>query len=477
MLKIKHKIGYGLGDTASNIVFQAVANFMLIFYTDVVGLSAAAAGSVLGIVRLIDAFTDPLMGGLADRTRTRWGRYRPYLLWVALPFSGLAILAFSSPDLSPSAKFYYALFTYGALMVAYTAINIPYCALGGVMTSNPRERASLQSYRFMFAMLAAMLVVWLIPKMVVWLGQGDTGRGYLLAMTVMAALAVLCFVGCFFFTFENKTSEEVAESIPLAEGGGNRSDSGGYSELDTHNRSKEVTPASSFLDIFKDFLVLFKNDQWLVVAAISLCVLILFGLRISVAPLYVKYYLGQDEGFLASFLLLSNIAALVGAICTNYVCRFMEKKTLLLIAVSGLALFGFVLGQLSQTAISAAILCFMATQYFQNVVVILMFAMVADTVDYGALKTGKRAMGMTYSGHLLAIKGGFGIGGAAAGWLLFYYGYKANTHQTGEALSGLAATFGTIPSIFAVLCAGLVLFYKLNTATMLEVQARIKAVE
>lgn len=440
MLKIKQKIGYGLGDTASNIVFQAVANFMLIFYTDVVGLSTAAAGTVLGVVRLMDAFTDPVMGGIADRTRTRWGSYRPYLLWVALPFAVLAVLAFSSPSLSDSAKFIYALITYAAMMMAYTAINIPYAALGGVMTASPRERASLQSYRFTFAMIGAMLVVWCIPKLVDVLGAGDSAKGYQLAMLVMGVVAVVCFVACFYLT-----SEQAHPAGKAPKG-----------------------------NIAGDFMLLFKNDQWLIVAAISLCILILFALRISVAPHYVKYYMGEDAAFLANFLLLSNIGAVVAAVCTNYLSRFVEKKYLLLLACIGLAIFGLVLGGLSQQRTLFIVVCFIGTQYCQNVVVILMFAMVADTVDYGEEKLGKRVMGMTFSGHLLAIKAGFGIGGASAGWLLFYYGFQANQPQTEEALRGIANIFGTIPSFFAILCVGLVFFYKLDTRTVEAIQARAK---
>ncbi|MBU2987677.1 MFS transporter [Saccharophagus degradans] len=440
MLKIKQKIGYGLGDTASNIVFQAVANFMLIFYTDVFGLSAAAAGTVLGVVRLLDAVTDPIMGGIADRTRTKWGSYRPYLLWVAIPFALLAVLAFSTPSLSDGAKFIYALITYAAMMMAYTAINIPYAALGGVMTTNPRERASLQAYRFTFAMIGAMLVVWCIPKLVAHFGSGDDAHGYQIAMVIMGGVAVLCFVACFYYTTE-KPSEQAA------------------------------TPKGN---IAVDFLSLFKNDQWLIVAAISLCILILFALRISVAPHYVKYYLGQDAAFLANFLLLSNLGAVVAAVCTNYLSRSVEKKTLLLLGCIGLAIFGFVLGVLPAHSTLLIVACFVGTQYCQNVVVILMFSMVADTVDYGVEKTGKRVMGMTFSGHLLAIKAGFGIGGLSAGWLLGYYGFIANQTQTAHTLAGIANIFGTIPSYFAVLCAGLVLFYKLDTRSVEAIQARAK---
>ncbi len=201
-LTIKEKMGYGLGDTASNIVFQMVANFMLIFYTDVYGLSAAAAGTLLLSVRLFDGFTDPVMGGIADRTRTRWGSYRPYILFLAIPYGVLACLAFITPDFDTTGKLIYAYITYGLLMTCYTAINIPYGALGGVMVNDPKERTSLQSYRFAMAMAALVIIVWAIPRLVEFFGQGSDTKGYPLAMVFMGALAASCFLLCFTMTKE-----------------------------------------------------------------------------------------------------------------------------------------------------------------------------------------------------------------------------------------------------------------------------------
>ena len=162
-ISVKEKIGYGLGDTACNIVFQIVINFLLIFYTDVFGISAAAAGTLLLVVRVFDGFTDPIMGGIADRTTSKFGKYRPYLLWMAIPYAILGVLAFNTPDTDTATKLVYAYITYTLLMTVYTAINIPYSALGGVMTSDSSERTSIQSYRFSLAMLGGALTVYLLP--------------------------------------------------------------------------------------------------------------------------------------------------------------------------------------------------------------------------------------------------------------------------------------------------------------------------
>jgi GPH family glycoside/pentoside/hexuronide:cation symporter len=197
MISTREKIAYGLGDTASNIVFQTVMLFLTFFYTDIFGISPAFVGTMFLAVRLIDAVTDPLMGALADRTNTRWGKFRPYLLWFALPFGFISVLAFTTPDLTEDGKMIYAFVTYTALMMVYTAINIPYCALGGVLTADPKERVSVQSYRFVFAMLGGLLVSGLTLPLVEFLGEGDQAKGYQLTIAAMSVLGVAMFLACF----------------------------------------------------------------------------------------------------------------------------------------------------------------------------------------------------------------------------------------------------------------------------------------
>ncbi len=176
MITIKEKIAYGLGDTASNIIFQSVMMFLMLYYTDVMGLNPAVVGTMFLVVRIMDAITDPLMGTLADNTRTKHGQFRPYLLWLALPFAIISVLAFTVPDLTPSGKVVYAYVTYGLLMLAYTAINIPYCALAGVLSDNPKERVSIQSYRFVFGMLGGLIVAGLTLPLTEWLNAKATKR-------------------------------------------------------------------------------------------------------------------------------------------------------------------------------------------------------------------------------------------------------------------------------------------------------------
>ncbi|WP_119969260.1 MFS transporter [Shewanella japonica] len=441
-LTIKEKMGYGLGDTASNIVFQMVANFMLIFYTDVYGLSAAAAGTLLLSVRLFDGFTDPVMGGIADRTRTRWGSYRPYILFLAIPYGVLACLAFITPDFDTTGKLIYAYITYGLLMTCYTAINIPYGALGGVMVNDPKERTSLQSYRFAMAMAALVIIVWAIPRLVEFFGQGSDTKGYPLAMVFMGALAASCFLLCFKMTKE----------------------------------TIQVTERKSFRHIYKDFFELFKNDQWLVIAIISLATLTLIGIRASVAPHYIKYYVG-DESLLSNFLTVAAIGSVLGAISTNFLSKYFEKKVLFQVALVVVIISHSLFYVIANDQILLIFIIYFIANFAHMIITPIMFSMVADTVDYGVEKIGRRLTAITFSGHLLAIKFGFAIGGALAGWLLSAYNYIPNQQQTDETLSGILLAFAGIPVICTVICLIVIAKYRLTEVEVKKIQLKLIGTE
>ncbi|WP_440874133.1 MFS transporter [Thalassotalea sp. PLHSN55] len=436
-LTIKEKIGYGLGDTASNIVFQMVANFMLIFYTDVYGISAAAAGTLLLAVRLFDGFTDPLMGGIADRTRTKWGSYRPYLLFLAVPYGVFAVLAFITPDFNETGKLIYAYITYALLMTCYTAINIPYGALGAVMVNDPKERASLQSYRFAMAMAALVVIVWSIPKLVEFFGKDNNQLGYPLAMVFMGSLAAACFLLCFKMTKESQAVERKPQQ-----------------------------------GIFADFLVLFKNDQWLIVSLISLVTLILIGIRASVAPHYIKYYVG-DSSLLSSFLTLSAIGSVLGAISTNFLTKFVEKKILFQIALVVVILSHSLFYVFDSNQVAAIFITYFIANFAHMIITPIMFSMVADTVDYGTKKLGRKLTAITFSGHLLAIKFGFAIGGALAGWLLAFSNYQPNVEQSEETLSGILFAFAGVPIICTILALIFVWRYRLTEIEVKSIQAEL----
>ena len=433
-LSVKQKFGYGLGDTASNIVFQMVANFMLIFYTDVFGLTAAAAGTLLLVVRLFDGITDPVMGTIADRTRARLGGYRPYLLYLAVPFGVFAVLAFYTPDWSSNGKLIYAYVTYGLLMTIYTAINIPYGALGGTMTTDPTERASLQSYRFAMAMFAMFLVVWAIPKLVLFFGGGNDQKGYPIAMLVMSVLAIICFVLCYFFTSEEKF------------------------DASTYQKAK-----------LSDFYTLIKNSQWTLVALISLFTLILIGVRSSVAPHYIKYYL-EAPYLLSPFLTVAATGSVLGAIATHLLTKKIQKIRLFKIALWVVIVSHLLFFIVPSSSLSLIFGLFFIANFAHMIITPLMFSMVADTIDFGEKMSGKKLTAIAFSGHLLAIKLGFAIGGALAGWLLSMFGYIANQSQSAEALQGILIAFAGIPTLCMLAAVLFISRYRLTETTVLDIQ-------
>ena len=322
-------------------------------------------------------------------------------------------------------------------MTCYTAINIPYGALGAVMTNDPTERASLQSYRFAMAMAALLIIVWALPKLVAAFGQGDDAAGYPLAMVFLGSLAAACFLACFKMTKETTQVELKKKKNP-----------------------------------FSDFLSLFKNDQWLVIAIISLVTLTLIGIRSAVAPHYVKYYIG-DESLLSNFLTLAAVGSVLGAVSTNFLTKFFEKKMLFQIALVTVIISHGLFYVIDASQIALIFIIYFIANFAHMVITPIMFSMVADTVDYGAMKSGKRLTAVAFSGHLLAIKFGLAIGGALAGWILSGYGYVANQEQSAETLSGILFAFAGIPMICTILSLIFIARYKLTVVEVKRIQSEL----
>lgn len=426
-LSVLEKFGYGLGDTASNIVFQVVINFMLYFYTDVFGITAAAAGTLMLAVRMFDAVTDPIMGGLADRTRTRWGSYRPYLLWISVPYGLLAVLAFTTPDLSDGGKLIYAYITYALLMTAYTAINIPYSALGGVITKDTQERASVQSWRFMLAMVGGALVAATTLPMVEFFGSGDEQKGFQVAMIVLSLIAAACFVACFALTRER---ENPAESVKQQ-------------------------------SMLADFVALVRNDQWVIIAFVTFVLLIAVAMKGAVTPYYVTYFL-NSESSITLFLTAGMLAGVAGAMFANWMTRKACKVSVMKWAALALVVVYTALAFVPGDQFMLAFVLSTLSNFIHMIIIPYLFSAVADTVDYGLKRWGKGAMAMSYSGHLLALKIGIALGGALAGWILAYVGYQPNEAQTETALDGILfmyAWFSVAGGIVLIACLG---FYRLN---------------
>jgi len=437
MVSVKEKIAYGLGDTASNIIFQTVMMFLMLYYTDVVGLSPAVVGTMFLVVRVFDAITDPLMGNIADKTHTKWGQFRPYLLWLALPFAIISILAFTTPELTGNNKIIYAFTTYTLLMVAYTAINIPYCALGGVITADAKERVTVQSYRFVFGMLGGVIVAACTMPMVEYFGQGDSAKGYQYTMAAMSTLGLVMFLLCFLGTKERITQPK--------------------------------TQNTSFKESAKS---LWQNDQWRILCLSALFLLTGQVLRFTLAVYYVKYFLGRED-LITMFMTLGVVASMVGCAVAqplaNRVCKIKAYIGLQLISATICAASYFI----QSDQLILAFVAFISWKFFLDMATPLLWAKMADTIDYGHDKTGIRVTGMVYSGVIFFIKMGVALGGAIAGWLLAFYGYQADVEQTHATQQGILLSFTVLPAIGSFIVAIVMKKYTLTNEKLEQIQGKL----
>lgn len=427
MLSMKEKIAYGLGDTASNIIFQTVMMFLLIYYTDVVGLSPALVGTLFLVVRIFDAITDPLMGAMADRTKSKWGQFRPYLLWLALPFGLISVLAFTIFDLSDNGKIIYAFATYSLLMIAYTAINIPYSALGGVLTAEPKERVSVQSYRFVFGMLGGLIVAAGTMPLVEYFGNGDKALGYQYTMIAMSALGVVLFLLCFAGTKE-----------------------------------RVIPPPQQNSSFKQDLICLWHNDQWRILCLAGLLLLSGQVLRGTLAVYYVKYYLVRAD-LITIFMTLGMIGSILGCALSQIVAKKFCKIKAYIVLQSIAAFICIISYFVAPSQITLALGLFFLWSFFLQMATPLLWAKMADTIDYGHWKTGVRITGMVYSAVVFFIKLGVAIGGALAGWLLAYYGYQADIEQNETTKHGILISFTLFSALGSILVAFVMRWYTLDT--------------
>lgn len=411
-VRVSEKIGYGLGDTASNIVFQMVMMFMPFFYTDIFGISAAAMGTLFLVVRVFDAVTDPLMGALCDRTQTRWGKFRPYLLALAVPYAVLAVLAFTTPDTDAGGKLIWAYVTYSLLMAAYTAINIPYCALGGVISGDTRERVSLNSYRFFLATGAGVLIAATTMTLVAKLGQGNDQKGFQLTMGAFGFLAVIMFFACFFLT-----KERVVQA---------------------------TDKAGSF---WNDIKLLLANDQWVIIAVSCFVVLVPLVIRGGGAIYYLTWYAERTD-LVSSFLTAGMVAAMIGASLASTLAKRLPKVKSFMLIHTIIAVASATMFLVGKESIALMFAFYVVVQFFTQMAAPIQWTLMADSDDYGEHKHGRRMTGLIFSGALFALKLGMALGGAVLGWLLAYFGYQGDAAtQTPGAITGIVATFTVVPAL------------------------------
>nr|WP_287858268.1 MFS transporter [Klebsiella sp.] len=430
VLTTKDKIGYGLGDMASALVWQTATLFLAYFYTDVFGLPAAIMGTMFLVVRVIDAVVDPCIGALVDRTRTRHGRFRPWLLWFAIPFGVSCIITFYVPDVGPTAKIVYACVTYAILSFIYSAINVPYCAMPGALTMDPHERHSLQSWRFALSFIGGLIVTVIALPLVAHLGQGDAQKGYFYAMTLMGILGIVLFFSCFFLTRERYTPQ---------------GDSSG--------------------SLLKDLKLLAGNSQWRIVFIFNILLLTAVVTRGSATMYYVKYVM-QRPDMVFTFIVTGMIAALLGALLSARLLGKFDRVrsyqwTIITYVVFAAAIFFIPANQLWLILSLNVIFGFI-----QNLTTPLQWTMFSDVVDYEEHRSGRRLDGLVFSTALFAIKFGLALGGAVVGWVLGMVNYAPNAlNQSTTVLNTINALFTLVPSVLFIAMALLLMLYKLNSRT------------
>lgn len=421
------KFGYAAGDMASCLYFGIFMNFMAIFYTDVFGISAAALGTMLLVVRTWDWINDPIMGAIADRTHTKMGKFRPWLLWMILPYMVLGILTFTTFDLSAGMKLVYAYVTYTLLMLIYTAINVPYGALMGVMTAKSDERTVLASFRFLGANAGIFTVTLLLPLLVSAIGRGNDQLGYSGAVTILALMAGVLF----FVTF--KTSKE-----------------------------RICPPEKKHEPLRQEIKELIKNGPWLMIIAISILTILSQAIRLTSTMHYFKYVAGQED-WGTQILLVNSLASIVAVLFAKKICSFFgdKKKTYIILNL----FFALILVWFYFIPRKAYGLM-MANQIFLALVsapmMPLFWSMIADTADYGAVKFGHRSTGIVFSAGTASQKIGWSIGPAIAMWILGISGFIANASQTPETSETLRLLMSFIPAGFAVATAAATFFYKID---------------
>ncbi|MFT6731830.1 MAG: GPH family glycoside/pentoside/hexuronide:cation symporter [Polaribacter sp.] len=443
-LSFKEKLGYGLGDSASNFFFQVFNIFLLYYYTDIFGLTAAAAGTMFIVTKIIDAVSDPIMGLIADRTDTRWGKFRPYLLWAAVPYGVCGYAMFAGPDLSDSGKLIYAYVTYSLMMLAYTAINVPYSALMGVISPSSVERTKVASYRFICAFAAAWIVGTFVTPLKTILGGGDEATGFRLTMALFAVVSI----SLFWVTFA--TTKERVKTIQIK------------------------------TNVKKDLKVLLSNGPWIALFISAIFALMTVAVRNGSLLYYFKYYV-VDNGvpiFLifdktAVFLSSGLMAMIIGVALTKWLADRFEKRHLMIVLTllnaASMAIFYII--PPDQYWLMVAVNC------IGNLILgptpALVWSMYADTADYGEWKTGRRTTALVFSTVQFAHKMGLAVGAGLTGIILASFGFIANQIQSEASLDGIRFMFSIFPAIVSILSAIAIIFYKINRDMVKKIEQEL----
>jgi glycoside/pentoside/hexuronide:cation symporter, GPH family len=464
-LSVTEKIGYSLGDLAANLIFQTLMTFLAFFYTDVYQIPPAAAATIIFTGGLIGACFNPIMGIIADRTQTRWGKFRPWILWTSIPFGVIALLAFSTPDFGPDGKIIYAFITYVLLVLVYSANNLPYSALSGVLTGSMADRNSLSAYRFVAVMVAQFIIQALLLPLVLILGDGDKAVGFENTMTLFAWVGIVFFL----ITF-----------------------------LTTKERVKTISGQTS--SIRQDVSDLLKNRPWLIMLILTVLVFVTLALKGGMYIFYFENYLSEqhvavfleDIGFNSFILALNSGLTSMGLteflwpkdaatsgfslfnaggiICMIFGIGFSKpladrfgKRDVFAVALFISTLFILAFYLFPSDAIGLVFLSQILHGFFYGITIPLLWAMIADVADYSEWKNNRRATAIIFSAMIFGLKLGLSIGGALVAGILAQVGYDAQlAAQSAETVNGIKLAVSLYAALPFLLGVGCVCLYEIN---------------
>ncbi|EKE0009605.1 MFS transporter [Salmonella enterica] len=441
-LSVREKIGYGLGDAGGTVITCLIMNFLTFFYTDVFGLTPALVGTLFIALRVFDAISDPVMGIIADRTQSRWGRFRPWQLWMAIPIGIIGILTFTVPDAGMGVKIIWAFGTYLIFSVGYTAINVPYCALINTMTTRHEEVIACQSWRFVLCGGAGFVVSVGLPWMVDFLGRGNAAQGYQWGVGVLCAIAVIMFLCCFFW---------VRERVPLAMMGK--------------------------FTLREHLAGLRKNDQLLLMLVMSFLLINVFNIRGGGYMYFITYVLEGGTAYTSLFFTMVTFASILGSVIVSPLTRRIDTvklyyRTNLVLATLAIAMWFLPVGPAYQVLWLAVIL---GNGIILGFTLPLHFSLMAFADDYGEWKTSVRSSGMNFAFNLFFIKLAWASSAGIISLLFIFVAYQPGaSNQTPASLNGITAMETLLPALFHLLLALAIRICKLNNPMMSRIATDLR---
>lgn len=466
-LSFREKAGYALGDAGANLVFQTLMVFQMTYFSKVVGLGAAAVSWIFLLGRLFDAVFDPVMGVVADRTKSRWGRFRPWLIWSAGPFALIFWAAFSVPDFGAGGKLVYVWLAYLALMAVYAVNNVPYCALGGVITGDINERTSVSAYRFVAAMGTGFFVSGFTWPLVAKLGAGNDAKGWSLTIGIYALFSIILFAATFF------SVKERVQPDP-----------------------------NQHTSVRRDIADAFSNPPWVVIFISTFAIFLMLSIRGGSLPLFTQYYVNKDSlaafverfglvatgdvlswwqraldaiGYLVKadrsnvqpvafglFNMMGSALTIVGVVLSKPLSERFGKRGVFAVCLALTSAASLWLFFIPATDVGWQLVQGLVWSISYSPTIPLLWSMIADAADYGEWKNHRRATGFIFAGAVFALKAGLGVGGFIGGQVLAAYGFAEGAESTASSVLGIRMTVAVYPAIALAIAAAAILFYPLT---------------